>query len=495
MGGRAPGPLRMADTFWERDDVGHALRKRDFGTLFRLVAKYAGASQTQIAIAVGMTQGQVSTIVGGGRQVTALDVAERALDGLGAPDSARLAFGLAPKQAPESPTPSAVVPQPRVGATSPVDSQAAGAARSAQPVGANDVQLRLQVDGRELVLPLNRRALLHGGLAALLEAFALDGLADTVLDVTRHPGLTDRVTVRSTAHLGEVLARLREQWHALVKTDNLLGPRFALAGVRNQLSVLQGLLWTTDDVQRVGVVQLGAQYAESAAWLYEDSGDLGRARQWTLQAMEWAYEADDQKMLAWTGYRRSQQATAGGTAAEVIGLARAARRDEERLSSPTRAAIRVQEAYGRALASDQVEAQRLLDEAHQWAADDSDGDARGGHGSFCTESYIEINRANCWLTLGHADKALGIYDSAVRTLPSVYQRDRAAALAWMARAYVQTGQPEAAAATARAALPVARDAGSQRIVSQIGQVGARLEPQKGLAPVAALLADLDQEAA
>ncbi|BCB86994.1 hypothetical protein Psuf_043070 [Phytohabitans suffuscus] len=119
MGGRAPGPLRMADTFWERDDVGHALRKRDFGTLFRLVAKYAGASQTQIAIAVGMTQGQVSTIVGGGRQVTALDVAERALDGLGAPDSARLAFGLAPKQAPESPTPSAVVPQPRVGATSP----------------------------------------------------------------------------------------------------------------------------------------------------------------------------------------------------------------------------------------------------------------------------------------------------------------------------------------------------------------------------------------
>ncbi|BCB86993.1 hypothetical protein Psuf_043060 [Phytohabitans suffuscus] len=344
-------------------------------------------------------------------------------------------------------------------------------------------------------MPLNRRALLHGGLAALLEAFALDGLADTVLDVTRHPGLTDRVTVRSTAHLGEVLARLREQWHALVKTDNLLGPRFALAGVRNQLSVLQGLLWTTDDVQRVGVVQLGAQYAESAAWLYEDSGDLGRARQWTLQAMEWAYEADDQKMLAWTGYRRSQQATAGGTAAEVIGLARAARRDEERLSSPTRAAIRVQEAYGRALASDQVEAQRLLDEAHQWAADDSDGDARGGHGSFCTESYIEINRANCWLTLGHADKALGIYDSAVRTLPSVYQRDRAAALAWMARAYVQTGQPEAAAATARAALPVARDAGSQRIVSQIGQVGARLEPQKGLAPVAALLADLDQEAA
>jgi tetratricopeptide (TPR) repeat protein len=160
-----------------------------------------------------------------------------------------------------------------------------------------------------------------------------------------------------------------------------------------------------------------------------------------------------------------------------------------------RAAIRVQEAYGRALAGDEVEAQHLLDEAHQWAADDSDGDARGGHGSFCTESYIEINRANCWLTLGRPEVALGIYERAVQALPSVYQRDRAAALAWMARAYVQDGQPEAAASTARVALPVARDAGSQRIVSQIGQVATAVEPHRGLAPVAALLADLEQEAA
>jgi tetratricopeptide (TPR) repeat protein len=160
-----------------------------------------------------------------------------------------------------------------------------------------------------------------------------------------------------------------------------------------------------------------------------------------------------------------------------------------------RAAIRVQEALGRALAGDEADAQRLLDEAHQWAADDSDGDARGGHGSFCTESYIEINRADCWLKVGRPDLALDIYERAVPALPSVYQRDRAAALGRMALAYAQSGQPEAAATTARVALPVARDAGSQRIVSQIGQVGARLEPQKGLSPVAALLADLEQEAA
>src|SRR5258705_10516674 len=88
---------RLPDGFWTRADVRGALTERDFGRLFRLVTKYAGASQTQIAIAVGMTQSQVSTIVAGTRRVTAIEVAERTLDGLDAPDQARLAFGLAPR--------------------------------------------------------------------------------------------------------------------------------------------------------------------------------------------------------------------------------------------------------------------------------------------------------------------------------------------------------------------------------------------------------------
>lgn len=97
MGRQPLGPPRLPDGFWSRGDVDQSLRDRDFGELFRLVAKYAGASQTQIAIAAGMTQGQVSTIVAGDRRVTAIDVAECALDGLDAPDTARLAFGLAPR--------------------------------------------------------------------------------------------------------------------------------------------------------------------------------------------------------------------------------------------------------------------------------------------------------------------------------------------------------------------------------------------------------------
>jgi tetratricopeptide (TPR) repeat protein len=196
-------------------------------------------------------------------------------------------------------------------------------------------------------------------------------------------------------------------------------------------------------------------------------------------------------MLAWTVFRRSQQAAAAGDAAQVIGLAQAARRDEEELAMPMRAAIRVQEAYGYALDGNEQTSQQLLDEAHALAASDTVGDARGGHGSYCTPSYIEIHRAGCWLTIGKSKTAIKLYEQALPALPAVYQRDRAAALSRLAAAYVADGQVEQAASVAHAALPVARGAGSSRIVGEIKGVSAELVPHRPLPAVAALLDDLD----
>jgi hypothetical protein len=184
------------------------------------------------------------------------------------------------------------------------------------------------------------------------------------------------LAVSSPPEVTELLAHLREHWHLLVKADNLLGPRHALAGVNTQLGVLKDLMSIDLGELRRETVQLAAQYAESAAWLYEDAGDLTQARFWTGQAMEWAYETNDGVMVAWTAYRRSQQLAATGETAQAIGLARAARRDEDRLPPPMRAAVRVQEAQALAVNGDGLAAQRLLDEAHTWAAEDREGAAR-----------------------------------------------------------------------------------------------------------------------
>jgi len=359
--------------------------------------------------------------------------------------------------------------------------------------GPDTVVLRLHLDGREVVVPLSRRLLLQAGIGSFVEAFALGQQFDALRDVAERPSLAERLTITSPAHLREILIHLREQWHALVKTDNLLGPRFALASVLNQITVVEALRSVLRDEQRLEVAQVGARYAESAAWLYEDVGDIAQARYWTSQAMEWAYEGDDERMLAWTIFRRSQQAAATPDAAQAIGLAQAARRNEERLATPTRAAIRVQEAYGHALDGNERASQRLLDEAHTWAASDTVGDAHEGHGSYCTPSFIEIQRASCWLATGKPKKAIRLYEEGLRTLPAVYQRNRAAALSRLAVAYVADGQLEQAASTAHAALPVARSSGSRRIVQEIKGVSAALMPHRPLPAVAALLAELNAE--
>lgn len=318
-----------------------------------------------------------------------------------------------------------------------------------------------------------------------------DGLVDSTAPSSPLP--RRRLPNYTEERLEEIVEHLREQWHWLVKTDNLLGPCFALAGVLSQLEVIEVLLATDLKSQWRNVVQLGSRYAESAAWLYEDSGRLPQARHWTSRSLEWAYEAFDNSMLAWTFFRRSQLAGRVRDVVQVVRFAQTARRDEDQLLPPMRAAIRVQEARGHAMNGDESTAQRLLEEAHAWATADTIGDARGGHGSFCTPGYIELNRAAVLAVLGKPNRAISVYEKALPTLPAVYERDRAAALSGMATAYAAAGEPSQAASTAIQSLRAARAAGSARIVNEVELVGRALASHRGDQMVNALLDELATE--
>ncbi|MGW4115286.1 helix-turn-helix transcriptional regulator [Actinosynnema sp. NPDC004786] len=294
----------------------------------------------------------------------------------------------------------------------------------------------------------------------------------------------------SVGDFSDVLSHLREQWHLLVKTDNLFGPRFALRSVHEHLRLVMDLARSARGVVRRETVRLAAQYAESAAWLHEDAGEDRLATYWTDRAMEWSYEADDRLMLAWTLFRRSQQATTNGDTARVIGMAQAASRDGAMLPAPMRAAIAQQEAHGHALDGDAVAAHRALDRAHGWAALDTMGDARGGHGSFCTSTYLELQRAHCWLILQNSRKALDLFDAVLPTLPPVYRRDRGVALGRFAMAAAAAGEPEQAAHLAEEALDIARGSGSIRTENELRLVAQRLVDHDDLSPVAAFRAKL-----
>jgi tetratricopeptide (TPR) repeat protein len=287
--------------------------------------------------------------------------------------------------------------------------------------------------------------------------------------------------------LDELIHLLNNQWHVLVRTDNLLGPRHALGGVSDQIAVIDALLRTVRPPARHQVLQLAAKYAESAAWLHEDAGDPVGSRYWTGRSMEWALEVGDRRMMSWVLYRRGEHAAASGDAAAAAGLAAAARREGGDLPGPMLAAILQQEAHAHALDGAEAACLAALDQALERAASPDDaGDASSGHGSFCTPAYVEMQRGRCWLRLGRPVKARVALDSAVRALPSVYRRDRGVALSALAAACAALGEPGEAATTAMQALAVARDAGSERIVSMVIPVAAALARHCDIEAVAQL---------
>jgi tetratricopeptide (TPR) repeat protein len=293
------------------------------------------------------------------------------------------------------------------------------------------------------------------------------------------PGIHLRPPIEALTaiQLEELIILLNDQWHALVRTDNLLGPRHALGGVREQLGVIETLVRTVRPPVRAEVLKLGARYAESAAGLHEDSGDMPGADYWTGRAMEWALEAGDRLMTSWALFRRGEHAAARGDAAAAAGLAGAARREGGELPDRMVAAILLQEARAHALDGTEAACDLALGQAHELAAaPDDPGDASKGHGSFCTPGYVEMQRGRCWLRLGHPTKALGAFNRAAVSLPPVYRRDRGVALSGKAAALAALREPAEAATAAAEALGLARNAGSERIVRMVMPVAESVAP-------------------
>ncbi|MFC0433368.1 helix-turn-helix transcriptional regulator [Kutzneria buriramensis] len=303
-----------------------------------------------------------------------------------------------------------------------------------------------------------------------------------------------RLPTGSADHLDEVVAHLREQWHVLVQADNLLGPRRALTGVLEQINVIEELLPVSRGPGRSELVKLAATYAESAAWLYEDAGRMPESVRWVDRAMSWSYEAGNRNMLAWTLFRKSQHAAANRDAGGTLGLASAARREAATGATPMWAAILQQQAHGHALAGDENLMNRMLEAAHASAASETSGDARQGHGSFCTPAYLELKRAQYFVVLGKPVRAVELFESVLPDLPPVYRRDRGVAVGRLAQAHLAMNHPDQAATLGREALAIARSVGSIRTEQEVSKLGRQLNRHKRIPAVRDLLDDLREAA-
>jgi tetratricopeptide (TPR) repeat protein len=259
------------------------------------------------------------------------------------------------------------------------------------------------------------------------------------------------------------------------ESDNLFGPRRLIGVIREHINLIAELRKDaagTDGRQLIGIQ---GRYAETLAWLYQDSADWRGAQYWLDRALEWAFMSGDTQQAAFALSRKSQLAGDMRDPVAAVDLADAA----ARLVGGGRllAAGASYQAHGHALAGREADAFRVLDTAREIAAGPPDSpDAPWS--PWLDTGYVDVQRARCLTVLGSPEQAVPLFERAISQTPANLRRDRGVYTARQAVAQVLAGDTAAAAGSGMTALSVLRLTGSGRISAELRDLDAALKPQK-----------------
>ncbi|MEV5711887.1 hypothetical protein [Actinoallomurus sp. NPDC052274] len=126
---------------------------------------------------------------------------------------------------------------------------------------------------------------------------------------------------------------------------------------------------------------------------------------------------------------------------------------------------------------------RIHDEARATLAD-LDTTRESPWAVWMNDAYLSVERARCLSLLGRHNDAAAIFQEAIKGVPQVFRRDRGVYLAREALAHANAGEPDQAAKVGTAALWIAAETESSRIVHELAHLDARLARWKRVPEVA-----------
>lgn len=281
-----------------------------------------------------------------------------------------------------------------------------------------------------------------------------------------------------------VVSLVRNQLPHLYESANFFGGRQAIPSVLAQAHGVTRTLETGAGSTQQAALQVGSRIGEFLGWLYQDVGDFRAAAYWSDRAMEWAQQAADDRMQSYVLFRKANQAAARSSGHNTVGLARAAQRIPG--TTPEIAALAAQqEAQGYALMGNLKAALAKFDEAHSLASQPSGTTSDATlDTAYCTPTYIEVQRAQCWIEHGEPLRAVQRLEEEIATLPQVYRNDRGVFLARLAHAYAKADEPQRGADAAEQALRIANQTGSARTIRELGAVVRAVESHRSMPEVA-----------
>ncbi|MFH9439510.1 helix-turn-helix domain-containing protein [Streptomyces rochei] len=363
----------------------------------------------------------------------------------------------------------------RVSVSAPhVSDTSLGLARAASHQSASDegifVPARLR-DGSVIFVSLDRRTMLRGGVgvgAAAALGAGTPAMADAgAVQSLKQPARS------AAAYSGTPIEHLKIARRLLIDNDNLLGPRHAIAAVREHIDAIKQLRREAKGVDRQSLMELQTQYAEFASWLYQDLGDFDSAEFWLDRAFQWSHTVGDGDLTSYVMARKAQLAGEKRDLVDVVDLAEAAQR-MARPRSRLAAVARTYESYGHALRGEGTDSERAIEDVRN-ALDRVSSDTTPW-GVWLNEQYVDVHRAQGLEVLGKHTEAADVFTAAIEALPEGYHRDRGVYMARAAVAHAGAGSPEQAAVVGLQALTVATDTGSGRIMRELVRLDKALVP-------------------
>ncbi|MFE2184526.1 XRE family transcriptional regulator [Streptomyces sp. NPDC059455] len=449
-----------------------------------------------------MTSARVSDIIRGVRGIRGQQVIERVADGFGIPGKM---LGLPPRPWEGSPEGIDGTSGARrsVGAATNPEAKAPGDTsadvRSNIPDTPDGALLPIVVDGRMVLVPVDRKSLESRGPGSVLEQLVFSGNLEgdtapsmgheimsllnrrTLLKggfaVTSLRGASVEGIERVTAALddarryfdGTVVEYFRSQLETAKCDDGRLGAQKALPVVLGLLAVIEQQARDVKPAIRRELLSVGADGAEFAGWLYRDAHQPDIAVFWYDRAMEWAQEADDPAMQGYMLLKKSQMAYDDRDALRMLTLAQAGQHRRWHLPIRVQAELLQQEALGCAMLGEPLTLiEQKLDTSRELLARAADGEP-SGLGAYFNEYTLLLRNAVSYTEAGKPGIAADLFGEII-SAGTLSRRDTGFFNARRAAALALSGEPDEAAEVGTASAEVAQAVQSERTMRVLGEV-------------------------
>ncbi|MFG3417480.1 multiprotein-bridging factor 1 family protein [Micromonospora sp. NPDC049460] len=320
----------------------------------------------------------------------------------------------------------------------------------------------------DVALRLDDALAAQGALAGLV-VDAPDG-GERLAYVTAHPRRVDAAAAQALAGL---LAGYR-------RLEDAIGSGPIMAPVRAHLDTVTCLLRDAPYDVRPGVVDVAAQWAQFAGWLSIARGEDRAATVWQARALHWATEAGNKDLVATVLSFQGHQAEVRRDLRAMIGLSRAARRDET-VNAALRAYCAGQEARGLAMAgADAADVLACLSEASDVSAQAAE-EPLSPWGYWYTPSFFAVQQGIVWRYLGATDSRANDRALELLTVGVEGVNEEAGGADWhgrdlvhLAMAQAQAGDTTASRETLATADSIAVATASRQLTREVTETAHRL---------------------